>query len=194
MLDLRYTGATEVDNLQFFFRGYKLYPKGTVPAYTYPAKCASQTFSYPVFVSQLGPTVLTGGMRRNQIFTVKQDADFVLRGGQSFMPSTNGDASRTLAEVSIVLKDADKHPYSNDFMPLDVLWGTGGIGESVPISTTSVAPFGTGPQSPGLFYPEIYVPKNQQLLYDLKRAEVIGGGNVPEDFTFNFIGGKVFDK
>ncbi|SRR5216684_1938935 len=184
MLDLVNTSAAAIPNLTFFFRGYKLFPQGTVPAYTYPRRMASQTFSYPVFVSQLGITET----RVDQIFTVKQDADFVLRGGQSF-PIT---ASPLLADVSIRLKDHAKNPYSNDFIPFDVLFGSGNAGSFIPVGPTPtlVSPFGTGPGQPGLFYPEIYVPKNYQLLYDLQRADT----GSAQDFTFNFIGSKVFDK
>ena len=186
-LDLRNTGPT-ITNLQFFFRGHKLYPWGAVIENHYPPKFAPQTFSYPVFVSQLGVSEL----RQNQIFTVKTDADFVLRAGCTF-PISDVD-SRTLAEVSIILKDPDKKPYSNDFIPMDVLWGNSAFPAVVPVGPTPslVTPFSTGPGQPGLFYPEIYVRKNHQLLYDLWRQDGAVGSNQSEDFTFNLIGSKVF--
>lgn len=190
LLDLINTGGNAITNLSFYFRGFKLFPAGAVPAYTYPRRFASQTFSYPVPVSQLG----VSETRVDQIFTVKQDADFVLRAGQGItISSVEG---RTLAEVAIKLKDFNKNPYSSDFVPFDILFGTGSFPAVVPVGPTPsfVSPFGTGPSQPGLFYPEIYVPKNHQLLYDLQRADGSGGSNQAEDFTFNFIGGKVFDK
>jgi hypothetical protein len=189
ILDLKNTGPAITD-LSFYFRGFKLFPQGAVPAYTYPRKFASQTFAYPVPVSQLG----VSETRVNQIFTCKQDADFVLRAGQGITISSVG--GRTLAEVAIRLKDHQKNPYSNDFVPFDILFGTGAFPAVVPVGPTPsfVTPFGTGPNQPGLFYPEIYVPMNHQLLYDLQRADGSGGSNVAEDFTFNFIGGKVFQK
>ncbi len=192
MLDLKlYRVAPFTDsipNLTFFFRGYKLYPAGAVPAYTYPRRMASQTFAYPVAVSTLG----IDERRNNQLFTVEDDADFVLRGGQSFTPSQ----SLRLANVSIVLKDFNKQPYSSDFVPLDVLFG------NTPDDTsflqgvvTGVGAVGTGPRVPGLFYPEIYVPKNHQLLYDIKREDgTISGATESATFNFNLIGGKVFNK
>lgn len=189
ILDLKNTGAAITD-LSFYFRGFKLFPQGAVPAYTYPRRFASQTFSYPVPVSQLG----VSETRLNQIFTCKQDADFVLRAGQGITISSVG--GRTLAEVAIRLKDHQKNPYSNDFVPFDILFGAGAFPAVVPVGPTPsfVRPFGTGPGQPGLLYPEIYVPMNHQLLYDLQRADGAGGSNVAEDFTFNFIGGKVFQK
>ena len=190
MLDLNNTGANTITNLSFYFFGYQLFPPDTVPAYTYPKRLASQTFAYPVPVVALG----VSETRMNQIFTVKQDADFVLRGGQGITISSVG--GRTLAEVAIRLKDHTKNPYSNDFVPFDILFGTGAFPAVVPVGPTPsfVTPFGTGPGQPGLFYPEIYVPKNHQLMYDLQRADGAGGSNQAEDFSFNFIGGKVFLK
>lgn len=190
MLNLKNTGANTITNLSFYFRGFKLYPKGSVPAYTYPKRMAAQTFSYPVAVSQLG----VSETRVSQIFTCKPDADFVLRGGQGITISSSG--GRTLAEVAIILRDHQKNPYSNDYVPFDILFGTGAFPATVPVGPTPsfVTPFGTGPGQPGLFYPEIYIPKNHQLIYDLQRADGAVGSNVAEDFTFNFIGGKVFEK
>lgn len=190
-LDLRHTGSTTISNLQFFFRGYKLYPWGAVIFNTYPPHFAPQSFSYPVFVSQLDVTEF----RQSQIFTCKTDADFVVRAGCTFPISKTGEFSnRILAEVSIILRDPDKKPYSNDFIPLDVLWGNSAFPAVVPVgpNPSLTTPFSTGPGQPGLFYPEIYVPKNHQLLYDLWRNDGVAGTNQAEDFTFNLIGSKVF--
>ena len=188
--DLRHTGANTIANLTYFLFGYKLFPWGSVIANAYPKDIAPQTFAYPVFTSQLGVTET----RQNQMFTVKTDADFVIRGGQSFPLSSV--ASRTLAEVAIVLKDPDKKPYSNDYVPLDILFGCGNQPAIIPVGPTPsfTVPFGTGPQSMGLFYPEIYVPKNHQILYDIQRTDGAGGSNQSEDLTFNLIGSKVFTK
>jgi hypothetical protein len=200
-LNLRYTGtgglSTALTNLSFYFRGYKLYPKGTVAPYTYPTKFATQTFSYPVPVIGLG----VSETRRGQIFTCKPDADFVLRAGQWIGPNgaVNGVSGRSLTEVSMILRDANKLPYSNDFVPLDVLFGSGGTGAAVDILPSAITGViintnGTGPGSPGLIYPEIYLPQNHQLIYDIQRADGTSGSNTSEDFTFNFIGSKVFKK
>ena len=192
MLNLKNTGATTITNLSFYFRGFKLFPKGAVPAYTYPRRrfMASQSFAYPVPVLALG----VSEYRNNQIWSCKGDADFVLRGGQGITISSSG--GRTLAEVAIILRDHQKNPYSNDYVPFDILFGTGAFPATVPVGPTPsfVTPFGTGPGQPGLFYPEIYVPKNHQLIYDLQRSDGAVGSNVAEDFQFNFIGGKVWEK
>lgn len=186
-VDLQNTGASAISNLSYYFWGYKLFPAGAVPAYTYPRRFGAQTFAYPVPVTALG----VNEYRYDQIFTVKPDADFVIRAGQGIPISSA--ASRTLAEVSIRLKDNHKQAYSNDFVPFDVLFGTGAFPAVVPLGPTPslVSPFGTGPSQPGLIYPEIYLPRNYQLLFDLHRADGSGGSNQAEDFTFAFIGSKV---
>ncbi len=186
MLDLLYDGAVNpLVNLTFFFRGYKLYPAGSVPAYTYPRKMSSLSFSYPVPVVQLG----INETRHNQLFTVKQDADFVLRGGQGPLPHFSPS---TLSEVSIILRDFNKQPYSSDFVPFDVLFGyTPTVFEVVIAGSTLLPGFGPGPGAPGLFFPEIYVPKNHQLLYDLQRTDgAVFGSTTAEDFVFTLIGGR----
>lgn len=187
-IDLRHTGATTIPSLTFFFRGIKLFPWGAVAGPTYPQSFQSLPFAYPIYTSALGVTET----RLNQMFTCKTDADFVIRGGQSFPISSS--AGRTMAEVAIRLKDADKKPYSNDFVPLDILFGCGGFPAVVPVGPTPsyVVPFGTGPGQPGLIYPEIYIQKNHQLIYDLQRSDGAVGSNVAENFTFVLNGSKVF--
>jgi len=190
LVDCQNFGASAITNLTYYFFGYKLYPWGSVVGYTYPKRFASQTFAYPVPVTGLG----VSEYRPGQIFTVKNDADFVIRAGQG--PTFFSTDGRTFAEVGIILRDFDKKPYMNDFVQFDVLFGNGAAPATIPVGPTPsfVQPFGTGPSSPGLFYPEIYVPRNHQLRFDLQRSDGSGGSNQAEDFTFNLIGSKVFEK
>lgn len=202
VVDLTYTNAAyDPIALSFYFRGFKLYPAGAVPAYTYPKRMATMAFAYQVPVVSLG----ADETRRGQIFTVKQDADFVLRGGQGPQPI---GASPILAEISMVLKDANKQPYSNDFVPFEVLFGsvapTYAPSASVALTSPQVAvgpapsytpAWGTGPGSPGLFYPEIYIPKNRQMIYDVKRADGAAlGATLAASFPFTLLGSKVFER
>jgi hypothetical protein len=195
MIDVFNAGANPITNLTFFFRGVKLFPWGAVPAYTYPRKMGGLTFSYPVPILALPPS---GPPRQNVPFTVKADADFVVRGGQATAPFTTGagGSRRTLAEVGIVLKDFNGKPYSNDYVPLDILFGAGNWPATIPLGATPdfISPFGTGPATPGLFYPEIYVPKNHQLWYDVQRTDGAVNANQNEDLTVNLIGQKVFPR
>jgi hypothetical protein len=79
-VDIYNAGSEPITNLYLIFRGVKLFPWGSVPAYEYPQKFAGiGNFNYQIQVLNLG----VSEFRDNQIFTVKQDADFVLRGGQA---------------------------------------------------------------------------------------------------------------
>lgn len=189
-LDVENTGSAAIEGLTFYWRGVKLYPWGSVPGYTYPDRMAGLAYWYKQEVFDLGVSEL----RENIIFTVQPDADFVMRGGLCTAPFSTG--GRTFAEVFIKLKDFSKKPFSNDFVHLNVLFGSGGFPSSIPIGTTPslIAPFGTGPSQPGLFYPEIYVPKDNQLLFDLQRSDGAVGSNEPEDFNITWVGGKVFKR
>ena len=185
--DIQNLGGNPLTNLMLFFRGVKLYPWGTVPAYTYPKRFAGLAFpGYQIPVLALGPTE----RRDNQTFTVKQDADFVLRAGQATAPFNTGEeAPSQFSEVFIQLMDFNKKPYSNDFMPLDIIFGSGAQ-PIIPVGATSL--FQAPRVSPGLFYPEIYLPANHQLIYNLLRSD--GPANSPVDFTINLIGQKVFPQ
>jgi len=190
-VDVMNTGASAITNLYLFFRGVKLYPPGTVPAYPYPSRFKGIAFNYQIPVLALG----VSEYRPDQTFTVKQDADFVLRGAQC-TPPFNVGGTRQFSEVLIQLMDFNKKPYSNDFIPFDILCGGGGFPAAIPVGPTPsyVTPFGSGPGAPGLFYPEIYVPANHQLIYALQRSDGAVNSNQAEDFTINLIGQKIFPQ
>ena len=202
-LNLINTGASALTNVTFFWRGVKLFPWGAVPAYRYPAAMKSSPFSYPVPILNLGPAerrtslIFQPGMN-NATGAAKPDSDFVLRAGQATPPfgSGEGDARRQFAEIGIRLYDWSKKPFSNDFVPLDILFGGGSFPAAFPLGQTPsfISPFGTGPAQPGLFYPEIYIPRLNQLLYDLQRTDGAINGNVNESFVINWIGQKVFPQ
>ena len=192
-VDLFNSGANAITNLTFFWRGVKLFPWGSVPAYKYPAAMKSETFSYPINITALGPAET----RLNLLFQVKADADFVFRAGQATPPFVIGErGARQFSEVGMILYDWNKKPYMNDYVPLDILFGAGSWPAAFPVGATPnfIAPFGTGPEQPGLIYPEIYIPRLNQLIYDLQRTDGIVGENQNEDFLINLIGSKVFPQ
>lgn len=182
-LDVANTSATAtIKNLTFLFRGVKLFPPGVVPAYTYPKKFASIAYQYQVLIPNLGVVEL----RQNQIFTVKPDADFVLRAGQ--MTTDGASVAPPGPNWFLQLMDFNKKPYSNDFVRGDVLFGTGLAGPVYPGLPS------TGPGLPGLFYPEIYVPANHQLLYNVYRDDTAVSSAIPENVLMALIGMKVFPQ
>jgi hypothetical protein len=187
-IDVINNGAAPLAGVQLFYRGVKLGKPGQWAAqdYTYPAKMRTIPYSYPQIVSTLAVT--DNGPHFNQIFRVRPGGDFAFRAGQagrSFAPST--------WEVFITLRDGDSKPYSNAPVHVDVLFGQS-VGRAAYACGTAglfVAPIGPGASAPGLLYPEIYLPSDHIMLYDITRNDAAYGGAAPATFPLNFIGSKV---
>ena len=186
-VDVKNNNSTTLTGLTLYFRGVKLFKWGQRPLHTYPPKFTPLPFTYPVLATALPVTTPTQGLRYT--FTCRADADFVLRALQA---GINGAAPSTW-EVFLTLRDADLYPYSNAPVHLDVLCGNSFIGAVFPCGSSAlVAPVGPGPASPGLLYPEIYVPKNNLLYIDVLRADVAYAGAAQVDLPIAFLGMKVF--
>ena len=194
--DIFNNGTSALTNLTLYFRGVKLFAPGAVRAYTYPS-----TFGGLPYVYAQGTKVASDDYRliRNVLvtqnslrvtFTVKGDADFVIRGGQAGLPFSTTPVN----EVFLKLRDEDEKPYSNDFVHMDVLFGNSGFGATYVAGGGNIAPIAGGPNTMGLFYPEIYVPMNHLMYLDVQRADVSFSGAVPVDLPVSFIGQKVFPK
>lgn len=185
-----------ITNLTFLWRGVKLFPPGAVVGYQYPQKCALQPFlGYQINVSQLDVTET----RYNQLFTVKPDADFVWRGLQ--VEAIEGGGPSPGPNIGIQFLDWSRKPYSNDFVDLATVAGRASQTSAdtslivFPVGTAgTIAPLGTGPAAPGLMFPEIYIPANHQILYNITRADGSIAGAAAEDITINLIGAKVFPQ
>jgi hypothetical protein len=179
-------------NLCLYFRGSKVYSPGAVKSYGYPATFGGLPFAYPQgrYSDTDGLTLVRsvlavqGPLR--QTFKVKPDADFVFRAGQAGNPFSN----TPLTEVFAILRDEDEKPYSNDAIQIDILFGNSGGATVFP---GTLAPIGGGPNLPGVFFPEIYIPKNHLMYMDVSRNDTAGGA-VTQDIPFTFIGQKVFQK
>lgn len=198
LVDVRNDGAVTLTNLTFYFRGVKLFSPGAVKSYEYPAKCGLLPFVYPQGtysetdnLTLIRNLAVTQGPLR-QTFRVKSDADFVLQGGQAGLPFSQTPVN----EVFFKLRDEDEKPYSNDFVHMDVLFGNSAFGPLVfPTGAGgAVKPGFTGPNAPGLFFPEIYIPKNHIFNFDVTRTDVAYAGAVAVDLPVSFIGQKVFQK
>ncbi len=198
-VDITNDGASTLTNLTFYFRGVKLFQPGVVKAYSYPAKFGTLPFIYPQANRQNTTNTLTplitqfpvaGGPVR-YTFKCKADADFVLRGLQAGDPFDTHPAN----EIFVQFRDEDEKPYSNDFVHFDVIAGNSDFGNVYPAGTSAgVAPVGGGPNSLGLFFPEIYIPKNHIFYYDVKRDDTYNGAAVAVDYPLQFHGMKVFEK
>lgn len=188
MVDLLNDGASTMTNVSLYFRGSKLYSPGDVKSYGYPNTFGGLPFAYPqgMYSDTDGLTLVRNVAAiqapLRQTFKVKGDADFVLRAGQA------GNPFGTAIEVFATLKDEDEKPYSNDAVHIEVLFGNSGAAQGFGSAT-----IGGGPNLPGVFFPEIYLPKNHLMYMDVSRHDTIPG-SVTEDIPFTFIGQKVFAK
>ena len=193
-------GAHALTNLTLYFRGVKLFAPGAVRSYSYPANVGLLPYIYPQGLhSNIDGTTLVRNVAvtqapLRQTFACKPDADFVLRAGQAGLPFSTTPVNEVFAR----LMDEDEKPYSNDAVHIDVLFGNSAFGPTYfPFGASGsvpVTPVGTGPNSPGLFYPEIYVPKNHLMYMDVSRADAAYAGAVAVDLPVQFIGQKVFQK
>lgn len=197
MVDLLNDGATALTNVYLYFRGVKLFAPGAVRSYAYPSKFGALPFAYPVGrysdtdgLTQIRSIAVTQGPLR-QTLKIAGDADFVMRAmqaGNTFLDS--------VFEVFAQLRDEDEKPYSNDPVHLDILCGNSGISQIFPAGYSSafVFPIAGGPNTPGLLFPEIYVPKNHLFYVDISRSDGAYARTSAVDLPFTFIGQKVFQK
>jgi len=134
--------------------GVKIFNQGEVWAPTYPKKWTARQYLDRLVVNGF---VANGTPVYNNIFTAQSDSDFVWQAGvySDLATETTGCpahlvvAVAQLIDLGVIVKDPDYKPYSNTFVPAALLF-----------------PF-LGSEMPGFLYPEIYIPSQQQLLFDL---------------------------
>lgn len=141
------TGATAPPGFVIVFIGTKLFEQGAIWAPQYPAKWRGLSYLENLTVPSIDVT--TGVPLLNQLFTAQQDADFVWQAGAytDFPVGANTPLCQ-LQDLGVIVRDFTNKPYSNNYIPVGLLF-----------------PF-MGCENPGFLYPEIYVPKRQQLLFD----------------------------
>jgi hypothetical protein len=195
-VDIKNDGSAAITNLTFYFRGVKLFRPGAVKAYTYPEKFATFPFTYASSSASNAalpiPTLAVTTSQQVVTFKCRTDADFAIQALQSGFISNTASGGSPALEVAIMLKDEDEKPYSNDFVHVDVLAGNSGIGAILP--TTPGLLVAGGPNSPGLVFPEIYVPKNHVMYFNFNRADSGYASAAAVDYPLSLIGQKVFEK
>jgi hypothetical protein len=191
-VDIQNTGSTTLTNVQLFWRGVKLYLPGVVKSYTYPANFSTIPWIYSsttsnTIVQNLAVSTPFPGVQ--QIFRPNPDSDFVLRslswgqvqGVQPF-------------EAFITLQDEDNKPYSNAPVHIDVMMSNPSVGNTYPCGAAYVTPLGTGSQSPGLLYSEIYIPRNHIMYYNVVRNDSGFANQAVINLPFQFNGAKVYAR
>jgi hypothetical protein len=194
-------GTAAITNLTFYFLGVKQYSWGEVVAYTYPKRCAMLPFIYPLNVTGLAVSGASA-QSLNNIFTCKDDADFVFRAavwGRSAWTVGVGVAS----QVFWILYDEQKKPYMNDWVWLGAMFPATGFSNGACVqyeignaeSGGNLQNQAVGASNPGLVYPEIYIPNNHLIYYDVKRDDSFNSnaqGTVTLDILL--MGAKVFKR
>jgi hypothetical protein len=187
--------SATLTNLSLYFRGVKLFPWGVNPGYTYPSKCALANWVYPIVQpSTTNPygTIQTLAVTDPRLLLTWQnqpDTDFVLRAlqaGPSYAPFG--------FEVFITLRDENRKAFSNQPVHFEVLCGPS-TGNYQTGASGSIGAIGTGNSAPGIIYPEIYVPAQHLLYYDITRSDgsITGAASIP-NFPVNLIGCKVYQR
>ena len=129
------------------FVGVKLFQPGEVWAPGYPAKWRALSYLDNLTVS---PFNNANGALINQYFTPQQnDCDFVWQGGAyTDYPVGLTTPLCQLVDLGVIVRDKALKGYSNGYVPAALLF-----------------PF-LGAEMPGWTYPEIYIPKQEQISFD----------------------------
>jgi hypothetical protein len=186
-----------INNLQIMFRGVTLFADGQVPNPTYPPKCSPLDFTYQSGKgSTTDPAIIlqTTDDTGQRLFQVDGDADFVIGGAYGGQYTSTGDgglySTTGWTELYVQLFDANLKPYSNVPVHIDWLMGSAlGTGQG------GTYQFITANSAPGLFYPEIYLPKNRLLYYRLIRNDAAYTGvtdSLPVRIAISWVGRKVY--
>lgn len=184
LVDLINNTNAPITNVKLLFRGSKKYTDGSIEDYTYPDPASLVPYVYPV-PGQFGPVITvqqTQNVRNNQML-VHTDADFALRYAWCDSFALTPEYSNTYNQLYAVIRDQWNKAYSNVPIHIDDLFG----------SSNS---FATGSPNnvvyrPGIFTPEIYIPANGQLYFDLFRTDSAGG---TVTLQFSFGGAKVYHR
>lgn len=187
VIDVPNAGAP-VTNVRVLFRGSKLYQDGAIAAPTYPDKCSTLPFIYPVVVQ--GVLALTKGRNNNVQLQIASDADFALRYcyADSFKLVTGSpySGSGAYTELYVTLRDSEYKAYSNEPIHIDDLFG-GKFAILGPLTDSAQATLW-----PGLFTPEIYIPRSGSLFFDIFRNDTVTTST--SELHFRFCGAKVFHR
>ena len=178
--------------VEVYFRGSKVFQPGVLPCVGYPpGKISPFPFMFPVFVASLG---ISQNMLNNSI-AAQPDSDFVIRAINmgcfaGVTPGTGGGAQTGYVQLYVQFRDALGMAYSNLPVHADTCFGSlGSMGSGTPSSGAGLS---CGPYRPPLLMPEIYLPANNRLYFDLYRADSTFVNQLAANIYLLFQGMKVF--
>ena len=134
-IDVVNGNAGALTGMQIFFRGVKLYPKGSLSQGTYPQTMSRSPlpFWYPASAAVTASLpLITLAVTDNRLlipFAPENDSDFVWRFGQA------GPTAGTW-EVFLTLRDEQQKPYSNLPVHADILFGRSLFPSAYPVGPT----------------------------------------------------------
>ncbi len=184
-VDVLNNGSTDLERLELYFRGQKVFAPGVLPCFTYPEKMITRPYDIPISVN-----LPMCAVRRDQRMQVPSWADFVFRSLSigAFDPVAEpGDPANLYYQVYVQLKDPDGRTYSNLPVHVDTAYGAAG---SLQAGATQAQSFGNW--IPPLLAPEIYLPATTYLNFDLYRSDTFVGGLNDITMWLNFSGALVW--
>jgi hypothetical protein len=167
-----------ITNGVLVFRGTKLYRPGTVFGPQYPPNFSELNFRYAYSFTIPAGTTNSPSVLAGQPLDVQSDADFVVRMMSAYVqPLADG---YSVGGNDVIIRDQYGKPYSSDWVPMETLFPLPN-GDDLSSALWWSVPDVT-------MYPEIYIPKSQQLLLDLRRT------NGTQNNQYNIIlhGSKIF--
>lgn len=148
-IDQQALAANEDALVIVVFVGTKMFQPGAIWWPTYPASFSARPFSLPGFsvqipLAQIPVRDFKVPQSSQNYANPNSDADFVWQmGSQSdYRPNFKG--------LGIKIKDWTGKYFMNDYVPLELIFGF------------------DNSQTPGIVYPEIYIPRNQALFIDVQ--------------------------
>ena len=153
------------------FIGTKLYDPSAIWNPGYPKRYTARPYTYAIQYSVLSP--VSPDPVLDIPLNIRPDADFVWRSGsQTDQPPAALTPIAQQILTTCKFRDWAGKYYMNDFVPASLIFGY------------------NNQQFPGLLYPEIYIPKNQALYFDIDGLTGgILGANIS---TLTFNGMKVY--
>jgi hypothetical protein len=197
-------GADSIENLQLYFVGVKQFPAGT-PFTTYPPSISVLDFCYSHYCLDPvtgqpgaigGLLAVNGPPRLNIPLNVASDADFAFRYGQAGVDGTF-ESPNFYSEVFIELLDGNHKPYMNAPVHLDWLFGNSLRVPGIDLNWAGYPnqeSYLVGNFHPGLIVPEIYLPANGAMYYNLYRNDSAYADAQPINLNIAFRGSKVFRR
>lgn len=199
VVDVGNATQAPLSNVRVLFRGSKIYQDAALAVSTYPARLSDLPYTYPVVIANVP---VTGSSKRvpglncaallTNILSIKADgrADFVVRylAADPFKLRIDGGVNpppQQFTEVYVQLMDESRKYYSNEPIHIDDLFGRGS-----PLAASSTP----NRFLPGLLTPEIYLPNQGALYFDVYRDDSALLNQFPVDIHFRFQGARVIPR